>query len=230
MSKYKRFLFTINFLASFFFIFGCNSAQTNAGSNDDIRPDEIYSGSIPQIMIQHANQFVISKVGEDFFNRYLRIDSNRSQSYPADSSCMNQPNSCPEYLKQPHFLIAYSFKIPGKTWIDEMIFIPEDNEGNVVLVGELYGLPNCVQLPDDCNFPIDESRAISIARESGLQDGIRAWQTDFYWYAREFKTYIWSITNTSSFSTNPLSGSGQTIIVDANSGQVLTTLSWSLIE
>ncbi len=162
--------------------------------------------NVEQQMIEKGNELIISKVGDEHFNNYMKLLSIEYQS----------PN---EVIEKPYYLLTYTFKIPEKQFVNESIEIGINVDGNIV---REWGIPNN---PKECEFPIDEAKAIEIARDAGLEEGIKEWESDFYWHGGDLKTYVWAVRNI--LSTEPHEESGKLVIIDANSGEVKEFLGWS---
>ena len=180
---------------------------------------------IPDSIITNANNFVTSKVGEQFFNSYIKYDSEKSRYSPADSFCIEHPESCAESLLKPHYNFVYNFKIPGKDYVDEIIEFVTDTNGDVVSSREVFGIPKCTS--NDCweNFTlIGSDEAITIAKNNGLEEGIRDWKVSFHFYAGEYDNYVWEVSNT-LYQSSSESG-GKTFLIGANNGEVVQTSSW----
>lgn len=186
--------------------------------------------TIPESIIEKSNQFIISKVGEDFFNNYIAIDYEQSQT-PNEMYCGPKIEDC--------YLIVYSFKIPKKPYIpNDSLGVLVDIDGNIIL-DSVSGVPDCISDPKECDFSIDETEAIQIAKNAELEDGIADWTTSFHWHTT-LKTYVWEVRNT-LYSDFPqpsygeegrkigvLSGGagGKLVLIDANSGEILEKSEW----
>jgi hypothetical protein len=92
--------------------------------------------------------------------------------------------------------MVYSFIMPDKSFVNELISFAIDINGNVISHGEPGGIPNITKDPQEGEFPIDEQMAINIARQTGLEEGLKKWGTSFYWYYGELKTCVWTVSNT----------------------------------
>ena len=183
---------------------------------------------ISDSIIYKANSFVISKVGEQFFNSYIKYDSENSKFSPADSFCIENPSSCADFLLKPHYYFVYSFKISENEFVDEIIELVTDTLGNVVSSREPFGIPQC---PDNnCwdNFPlIARDEAISIAQNNGFEDGISEWSVTFHFYANEYNNYVWQISNTMYQSDSE--SSGKSLIIEAGNGEIIESINWTAI-
>jgi hypothetical protein len=183
---------------------------------------------IPDSIITRANDFVISKVGEQFFNSYIKYDPEKSMYSSADSFCIEHPSSCAEFLLKPHYNFVYNFKIPGKDYVDEIIEFVTDTNGNVVPSREVFGIPKCTG--NDCreNFTlIGKDEAVTIAKDNGLEEGIRDWEVSFHFYGGEFDNYVWEVSNTLYQSS---SGSGgNTFLIGAGDGEIVRFANWETL-
>ena len=199
------------------FILGCSKSTE---STEEVERPIAQKAEIPTFIITKADSFVISKVGSTFFLNYIKYDSMNSMYYPPDTFCISHPSSCSNYLRYPNYLMVYRFRIPEKPWIDELIEFVVDSVGDIIAERSPYGIPECLATPSCCIFAIDSSMAINIARKAGFEEGIKAWQANFYWFGRTQNKYVWGVTNFLSGS------SGKVIIIDSNSGFVIDSLSW----
>ncbi len=131
-----------------------------------------------------------------------------------------------EFLLQPYYQMAYTFKMPEKPFVNELIQFSVDTNGTVI-AGTDSGIPNIINNPSAANFKIDEEQARVIAKNAGLEDGIVGWRTAFHWYGGNLNTYVWSVQNTlQEDSKFAYSANGREIIIDANSGKVLNISEW----
>ena len=168
--------------------------------------------NIEQTMIEKGKELIVSKIGNDCFNNYIKLLSIDYQS----------PTGI---IEKPYYLLTYTFKIPEKQFVNELIEIGIDIDGNIV---REWGIPDN---PDECEFPVDKAKAIGIARDAGLEEGIKEWETDFHWHDG-LKTYVWAVRNTLSASSvgEPYEESGKVIIIDANSGEVKESSNWTVMS
>lgn len=193
----------------------------------DVQPEELSSSSIPDAIVEQANQYIVSRVGSDFFESYVSMNEESSQYYPADDYCVEFPGECSAFLQEPHYLMVYSLKIPEKPFVDGLIEINLDENGELISEVEPSGVPNCIEEPTECEFPIDEARALEIAKEAGLEEGIKEWGVgSVHWYGGDLDTYVWGISNTLREDDDGSAG-GQAVIIDANTGEVMDEImSW----
>jgi hypothetical protein len=125
----------------------------------------------------------------------------------------------------PYYNMIYRFVIPDKSYVNVLIEFSIDTLGNIARDRDIVGIPNCME--EDCSFRISEEQAIKIAKESGLQKGIKEWKTGFIWNAK-LNQYVWHILSTdwSSESSQGFRGYGKEVIIDPNTGLVLTMNDW----
>jgi len=180
--------------------------------------------TIPDFIKARADSFIVSEVGPAFFSAYIALDPARSRFNAPDTFCIAHPTSCLEYLRHPHYLMVYSFAIPEKPWINELIEFAVDSLGFVILERPPYGIPGCVADSSSCTFSIDSSDAISIALQAGLESGIKPWQAGFFWSDGNYNTYVWAVSNT--MAETPTGSSGRAVIIDSNSGAVYEIGEW----
>lgn len=187
---------------------------------------------IPDFVIEKSNQFVISKMGEDFFKKYISLDYGRSKYWPPNEACIQNPSSCAMHLQEPYYDMVYSLNIPEKPYAAASISFPVDTNGNAINVeNDAIGFPECKLHPEECTFPIDEAEAIDIAKDAGIEQGIRKWETSFHWFAGDLKTYVWTVSNMLYESSVPShEARGKTVVIDANSGKVCMVSEWSEVE
>lgn len=166
---------------------------------------------IPLTVLQKADQFIISKTGNDFFKKYITIDFSQSQHI------------------NPNYLLVYKFYMPEKPFVDETIRFTTDSLGNVLEQYEVVGIPDCIINPDDCDFVVDETVVRQIADQNNLAKGIRNWKTDFLWN-NSYNKYVWEIISTTKESKNEdyYRAEGEKIIIDANNASVLSKDNWKI--
>jgi len=149
------------------------------------------------------------KTGKDFFEKYIKNDFGKSR-----------------HISQSYFM-AYRFVMPDKPYIDEQIQFVVDSIGNVVKDMDVSGIPNC-KFPGNCEFSINETDAVKIAKENGLEEGIAEWKKDFIWSEKQDQ-YVWIILTTlSETKADNYRGSGKEAIIDPNTGELLAINEWHI--
>lgn len=166
---------------------------------------------IPLNVLKKADQFIISKTGNDFFKKYITVDFSQSKNI------------------NPNYLMAYKFYMPEKPFVDETIRFTTDSLGNVLKQFEVVGIPECNSNPADCDFVVDEIIAKQIATQNGLSKGINDWKMDFVWNSK-YNKYVWEIISTNKESKNKeyYRAEGEKIIIDANNASVLSKDNWKI--
>lgn len=171
-----------------------------------------YNGTdIPTYIFKKANKFISSKTGESFFENYIKPDLDK---------CIK--------LKDGYFL-SYKLYMPEKPFVEGEIRFTVDTLGNVNQNLEIFGIPECVQNPSDCKFTIDEKSARLIAKQNGLEKGIKDWKCTFI-YDPAFGKYVWNINSTLTENEGEFGyrASGQEMIIDCSSGKVLAIKDWKI--
>lgn len=200
-----------------FLLLSCGEDQITESEQD------VDDQSVPYLILIKCDNFIISQVGEEFFKAYISFD--HAHYYDADSFCIEHPDNCEPYLQHPHYLIVYKFSIPEKSFVNEIIEFVVDPAGNVVPDREPLGIPKCPGNTCWGKFQIiGEEEAIQIARDVGLEEGIKEWRTSFHYFAGDIADYVWSISNT-LYEDNGSSG-GKTITINSHTGEVFSTLAW----
>jgi len=164
---------------------------------------------IPLNVLKKADQFIISKAGDDFFKKYITADFLQSKHIT------------------PNYLMVYKFYMPEKPFVDELIRFTVDSSGNVLTQYEVVGIPDCNTNPMNCDFVVDEVIAKQIANENGLPKGINDWKVDFVWEAK-YNKYVWKIisTNKETVLQDHDRAEGELIIIDPSNASVLENEAW----
>jgi hypothetical protein len=162
---------------------------------------------VPHEILIKTNNFIIQRTGKDFFEKYITPDFVKTK-YVA-----------------PYFNMVYRFVMPDKSYVNELIEFSVDTLGNIVRDRDIVGIPNCIDA--DCSFNITEEQVIKIAKDNGLQKGIKDWKTGLIWDAK-LKQYVWHILSTDWASEGPqgFRGSGKEVIIDPNTGLILAMNDW----
>jgi len=176
---------------------------------------------IPDFIIAKSDSLIISKTGVTIFHKYIKYDSSSSAFVP-NAFCY----PC------VHYNMFYTFKIPEKPWVDEIIGFNLDSTGNLITSNPTChgsrewpeGIPECVLDPSCCIFGIDSAMAVDIAKEAGIREGNAPLSASFGWSGGKVMKYTWNVKN--SLSQDPTKGGGQCFSIDANSGIVLGTGKW----
>jgi len=166
---------------------------------------------IPLGVLKKADQFIISKTGDDFFKKNITVDFSQSRHIA------------------PNYLMVYKFYMPEKPFVDELIRFTVDSAGKVLTQYEVVGIPNCNSNQNDCDFVVDEKTAKQIATQNNLAKGITDWKIDFVWNNNHNK-YVWEIISTIKETKNEeySRAEGEKIIIDSNNASVLSKDTWKI--
>jgi len=173
--------------------------------------DEEQKSAIPVEILKSADNFIISYTGVDFFKENIKVDFHRSK------------------FTAPYFEMVYWISMVEKPYVHNKILFSVDTLGGVVKEREIIGLPDCINNPSGCEFNINEEEAREIARECGLEQGIKEWMVGFLWNEKH-KKYVWHILNTltASEGSQGFRGSGKEIMIDPFNGFILELNEWSV--
>jgi len=200
----KIFSFDLIFLLLLSFILFYNGCSCKScGDNQEAQ--------IPLEILKNADQFIISKTGDEFFKQYITADFLQSKHIV------------------PNYLMVYKFYMPEKPFVDELIRFTVDSSGKVLTQYEIVGIPECNTNPLDCDFVVDETIARQIASENGLPKGIKDWKIDFIWEAK-YNKYVWKIISTSkeTLLQDHDRAEGDLIIIDPSNASVIEKESWRI--
>ena len=188
-------------ISAFIFYSGCSCKPCS----------EQEESQIPLEVLKKADQFIISKTGNDFLKKYITADFSQSKHIT------------------PNYLMVYKLYMPEKSFVDELIRFTVDSTGKILTQYEIVGIPDCNVNPMDCDFVVDEKIAKQIANEYGLPKGIKDWKIDFVWDSK-YNKYVWEILSTikENKSEDYYRLEGEKIIIDANNSKVLSKDSWKI--
>lgn len=173
--------------------------------------DDQEKGTVPVEVLTKADSFIVASTGKEFFDQYIKPDFARTKHTP------------------PYFEMAYRFFMPEKSYVDAIIKFTVDSVGNVLKNRDIVGIPRCLNFPEECDFNIDEQAARQIASNMGLKDGVKEWDTGFMWDFK-FNRYVWRIlsTLTELGSEENYKATGQEMLIDPNTGDVLALNDWRI--
>lgn len=180
---------------------GCNCIPCN----------ENEEAQIPAAILKKADQFIISKTGDEFFKKYITADFYQSKHI------------------EPNFLMVYKFYMPEKPFVHELIRFTIDSTGKVLTQYEVVGIPECKSNPNDCEFVVDDKIAKQIATDHGLPKGIKDWKVDFVWEAK-YNKYVWHLFSTLQESKGDFGyrANGEQIVIDPNNAYVIYQDRWQI--
>jgi hypothetical protein len=201
---FKIFSFDLMILLMLSFILFYNGCSCKTcGDNEEAQ--------IPLDVLKKTDQFIVSKTGNDFFNKYITADFLQSKHIA------------------PNYLMVYKLYMPEKPFVDELIRFTVDSSGNILSQYEIVGIPDCNSNPIDCDFVVDEVIAKQIAAEYGLPKGIKDWKVDFVWEAK-YNKYVWHLFSTLKESQGDFGyrADGEQIVIDPNNASVIYQNSWKI--
>ncbi len=167
---------------------------------------------VPGDILKKSNQFIVSKVGQNYFDKFIKPDV--------------------QDIKKIHsqYQMVYNFRIPDKPYVDTKIMFTVDSTGQVIDIKNVIGLPDCISSPEKCEFNINKEQAIKIAEKNNFQKGIKDWKIEFKWEP-EKNQYVWSILSTLQETKSPAGfrGSGEIMLIDPNTGEVISQKPWHVM-
>ena len=179
--------------------------------------------AIPESIISAARDGIAERVGGEYADAYFHFAPEYSSLLLPEEGCLENPGLCDPANSQEQYRILFFFQIPGKPFIDQPILIVLDADGGLVTELDQLNVPQCILNPDECEFPVDQAQAIAIAKNAGLEEGKAEWVTHFLWNYK-YKSYVWSVRNLLEQTSN--GESGEHVLIDANSGNVLMNGRW----
>lgn len=178
----------------------------------------------PPCIVAHADAFIQGRVGALFAERFITFDAARSRyDGPPLEDCRRVPTACTEFPSLPHYALTYALRVPERPFINESVALKVALNGTVLRPDDV-GLPDCRAHRRECAFPIDETRAIRIARGAGLEEGRGPWATSFHWYAGDVRSFVWTVSVT--LDERGSEASGRTAVIDANDGRLIGISRW----
>lgn len=198
MKKLIQLVFPLALIALSFISFSCSCGCGNSGEN-----------TIPRFVIDNADKFIMERTSQDFFEKYIKFDETKTQKNPLG------------------YNLVYKFYIPEKPYVDALIQLYADTLGKINTERGISGIPNCLSNPPECEFKIDEKKAVQIATEAGLEPGIKEWKKMFVWSDRHGR-YTWIVLSTfeEAYGTNGFRGNGRELVIDASNGNVIDNKEW----
>lgn len=200
-------------ISAAFFYYGCacSSKAKESDIQEDVSVVKIIRTEIPNYIIEKANALIIKQTGSTFFNDYIKINNDKCREIPGG------------------YFLSYQFQMPGKDYIDEEISLIFDKNGNIQKEFEVTGIPQCTSGNTECSFDVSKEDALRIAKEAGMKEGIKNWEANFDWDSEQNR-YAWIIrsTLTESMGSNGKRGTGERMLIDPNSGEVLAKSEWKV--
>lgn len=167
------------------------------------------TSDVPLSVLTRANDFIITRTGKDFFDKYITADFALIK-YDA-----------------PNYKMAYRFFMPEKPYVNGLITFTVDSLGDVLDGSAVTGIPEYKANPESCNFLIDEKGAIQSAQKSGLEEGVAKWKVGLVWDGT-LDRYTWHVLSTFSQSgeKKDYKGNGKELLIDPGNGKILAVNYW----
>lgn len=162
----------------------------------------------------------------------------RETEHPGmDDFCSSGTLRCDRYGWGDWYVLRYQGSFGPRPADNVTVEIPA-RAGGVVADDEVTGLPHCAATPEECVIRVSEQDAIRIARQEGLANGTRRWESAFFWHRQyawisleegngipplTYGSYAWMVRNT----LNEAGSHGIMYVIDANDGRVLLQDQWS---
>ncbi len=196
--KYLVVIFSLSFL-----LIGVASCSCNSASDAQSK--------IPDNIVSRGDDYLISKVGEQFFKSNIYFDAENSKE------------------TESGYYLSYRFVMKDKDFIDELISFVVNKNGRVIEKMPVTGIPDCIDANSDC-YKIDEDAAKKIAEENELAEGIKDWMIEFSWQS-DYGKYTWHVLSVTQESgkVDDYKAKGEEIFIDPNTGEVLNKRKWNII-
>lgn len=201
MKTFKLIFISVSFIFTLLIGYSCSCSSCSKDEQSEV----------PEEVLNKANDFIISKTGKEFFNKYITPDFTRTKKTP------------------PYYEMAYRFYMPDKEYVVGSIKFTVDSLGNVLENRDVIGIPNYRKNPSECNFTVDKDSAIQIAKENGLKEGIKDWDVGFIWNPQR-QIYVWHVLSTLHEMKGDIGyrGNGQEAIISPVTGEVLEMHDWKV--
>jgi len=169
--------------------------------------------SFPEKVKDGAALYIESQTGKDFFDKYIFPDLLHSKKV--------------NYLYEMH----YVFRMIDYDFVNEPIILYVDSTGTVDRNYVIKGIPNCRDNEEDCTFNINKEKAIEIAEQNNLSEGVRDWDVSFRWHSK-FKKYVWHVISTTKemgeLDSKMYKAEGEEIVINPYDGKVLLQRDWKI--
>ncbi|HET9253112.1 MAG TPA: hypothetical protein VFP58_13445 [Candidatus Eisenbacteria bacterium] len=174
-------------------------------------------------MVHRADSILVGLVGREHFERHLTLE----HCHWHDPTASHWRATGLYFEAVPYWGIVYRFRVPGKPFIDQIVQVNLTPGGRLHPLHDRLDIAACAENPRECEFPFDEAAAVHIARNGGLEEGLKPWRTGFT-YNPEYG-FIWTVANTLVVKEDGCSSEGRTYLIDANSGEIVARHMWTSI-
>ena len=180
-----------------------NCTCSSCGKNDKV--------DVPKDILTKAESFIKSRTGDDFFEKYITLDFQLTKHTP------------------PYYEMVYNLSILEKPYVNGLIKFTVDTSGNVITNRDITGIPNCFRSAGECDFNVDEKRAIQIARENSFEEGIKEWKVEFIWNPQR-ELYVWHILSTFQEIEGEVGyrADGKGMFINPSGGDVIEINPWRI--
>jgi hypothetical protein len=185
---------------------------------------------VPCEVIDLAGKALTARVGADFFSRYVYFHSLIMNDDRGVISSVTWGEVRGDSVKR---MVPHRFGARPEVWyqvgwelrLEEVsrtyVSMDIDPEGHILNDPTTLRIPDCVNDPGECVFPIGQDDVLSIARTSGFFPVSAHLMTDFRWFD-EFATFAWSVVAHVEQDKYPMERYPEpNMVVDANSGEIL---------
>jgi len=149
---------------------------------------------VPASVIPGAVKHLKARVGDRFYRKCIILSDDRPlwvvEPPPED---INSNSRHPRMMGS--WKVHFNLADPSKSFVRGLITASVDSSGLPVESFPVEGIGDCVEHPEECRFPIDEKKALQIAKRDGLKRGIGPWEANFVWNYRS-ERYLWVVKNT----------------------------------
>jgi hypothetical protein len=207
LDRHKRCVLVNSTLAMVRLIIGL---ITVLGTSEGRGTTDVSPSDLPGPVIKAASEYVVGNLGETFFTNYVTFVHGE---FKEGSKCISD-----EIRGGPHFEVVFQIYIPERPWVRVNVCVVVLPDGTVAHGTYYSDVPDCVSNPIECEFPINEEQALTIARNAGFSEDLAPFLCRVQWFPHR-STYAWSVWITLEVR-DEYYGSGRLIFIDANTGNV----------
>lgn len=138
-----------------------NTSLPARTTQPDSRPPGSY---LPWNIEAAANASHAKWLGDNFTNTHVKLTG---WNYTA--SCTLSTTTCDRWGWNDYYLLDYKIDAPELNASIHLGNLPVTPDG-LVVEDEIWGYPDCRRVPIECDLAINETNAIQIAREAGLNE------------------------------------------------------------
>ncbi|HEX9934238.1 MAG TPA: hypothetical protein VGB38_03490 [bacterium] len=166
----------------------------------------------PQWVIDASKAYLIPLFGEAYFHGHFELRA--AEQIPCEAR---------DDLKSEKFCTSFFYNITIRDFSTfSIVATYQDSLGNVVRPEGVVDRVACPLL--GMPFNIEDTAAVAIAQNHGLQPGLRPWVIRFYYYYGELNRYVWNVMNSMG------EDAGRSMIIDAQKDSVLMDNMWIITE